>query len=529
MALLAATALGCGQSSAPKPGDQKAEPPKNEPKYENTFVIGSSQEPTTLDPAVVYDGSDRITRLAYESLLQYKGGTADVEPCLATSWTVSTDGKVYTFELRKGVKFHDGTPFNAEAVKFSYDRMLKIGKGLAWAFKMVLDSVKVVDEYKVEFHLKKPYAGFPGMVADRYAAPIISPSVVKYEKNGDLGAEWAKDHCIGTGPYKVDQWVRKQEVTLSKFNDYWKGWQPGQIESVIYKILPDSATQRMMLEKGEIHTATHIGVDDLYAISSNPDIQMVKADKSNFNWFVLFNTKKGPFKDIRLRQALSYAYNYKDTVEKVFRGYAVQAKGPVASGVPGHNPNVPQYQRDIDKAKKLMAEAGYPNGGFTVTVSHGTHEWATKILEVLTSALGELGIKVQSRPLAWGPMLDNMSKQETAPDLVVADWWDDYPDPDAFLSGMADSFWWGNRAEKDYFYYNAEVKDLLARAAFETDKQKRQDLYDKAQELVVKDVTGVWVLDYLTAVPLRKNVKGFVPNPYYIYTYNVYDMRIEAQ
>lgn len=524
LAVLFLVLLGSAGCGGGQPGPQPSGS-----RYQDTFVIGSSQEPTTLDPAVVYDGSDRITRLVYESLLQYKGSTPEVEPCLATDWQVSPDGKTYTFNLRRGVKFHDGTPFDAEAVKFSFERMMKIGKGLAWAFNMVIDKVVAVDEDTVEFHLKKPYPGFLGMVADRYGAPIISPSVLKYEKDGDLGQAWATDHCIGTGPYKLVEWTRKQQVMLVKFDDYWKGWEGPHITNVIYKILPDSATQKMMLERGEIHTATHIGVDDLVALSQNPDIEIVKADRSNFNWFVLFNTRKGPFRDIRLRQAVSYAFNYKDTVEKVFQGYAVQARGPVASGVPGHNPNVRVYQRDIEKARQLMAEAGYPNGGFTVTVTHGTHEWANKILEVLTSALGELGISVQSKPLTWGAMLDNMSKQETAPDLVIADWWDDYPDPDAFLRGMAESFWWGGRDEKDYFYYNPEVKKLLEEAAFEPDAAKRSQMFARAQELVVEDVAGVWVLDYLTAVPFRKGVKGFVFNPYYILTYNVYDMTVEAR
>ncbi len=532
VALLLAAALVAGACARQAPPPDAGPPPVTpsaEPQLEDTFIIGSSQEPTTLDPAIVYDGSDRITRLIYESLLDYEGSTANVKPHLATEWSVSPDGLVYTFKLRQDVKFHDGTPFNAQAVKFSFDRMMSIGKGMAWAFKMVLNEVKVVDDYTVEFHLKKPYPGFLGMVANRYAAPIISPSVKQYEKDGDLGQAWAFDHTIGTGPYKLASWVKKQELTLVENDQYWRGWEGKHISRVIYKILPDSATQRMMLERGEIHTATHIGIDDIVALMDNKDIKIVQAPSSNFNWFLLLNTNKGPFRDKRLREALAWAFPYQETIEQLFRGQARQAVGPIPFGVPGHEPNVFQFHRDLAKAKALMAEAGFPNGGFKVTITHGENDWARKILEMTISALGELGITAETRPLVWGAMLDNMKSMDTAPDIVVGDWWDDYPDPDAYLGGMADAFWWGGREEKDYFYTNQEVKELLGQAAFEADDARRRELYRQAQEIIVKDVAGVWVLDYLYATPFRKNVHGFVFNPYYIMTYNVYDMWIEKE
>ncbi|MDQ7793987.1 MAG: ABC transporter substrate-binding protein [bacterium] len=499
------------------------------PALEDTLIIGSSQEPTTLDPAIVYDGSDRITRLIYESLLDYVGSTAEVQAHLATDWRVSPDGKVYTFELRDDVQFHDGTPFNAEAVKFSFDRMTKIAKGMSWAFRMVLAEVKVTAEYTVEFHLKKPYPGFLGMVANRYAAPIISPSIMQHEKDGDLAQGWAHDNAIGTGPYKLVNWTKKQELTLVKNDDYWRGWPQKHISRVVYKILPDSATQRMMLERGDIHTATHIGIDDIIVLMDHPEIRIEPAPTSNFNWFLLLNTQKGVFADRRLREALSWAFPYDETVRHVFRGQATQSVGPVPFGVPGHEPDLFQYHRDLDRAKALMAAAGYPNGGFKVTITHGDNDWARKILEMTISTLGELGITAETKPLVWGAMLDNMASQDTAPDIVVADWWDDYPDPDAFLGGMADAFWWGGREAADYFYVNPEVQDLLGEAAFEADPARRVDLYRRAQELMVADCPGVWIMDYLYATPFRKNVYGYVANPYYIMSYNVYGMWIEAR
>ncbi len=515
---------GCGKPAAAPPPEQPKQP------EEVTFAFATSQEPSTLDPAAVYDGSDRITRLVYESLLQYKGSTGEVAPCLAESYEVSPDGKTYTFKLKKGVTFHDGTPFNAEAVKFSFNRMLTLGKGLSWAFKMVMDdqSVQIVDDLTVKIVLKKAYPAFLGMVASRYAAPIISPSVAKQEKNGDLGAEWAKENTIGTGPYMLDKWVRNQEVILKKNPSYWGGWEGKHFSGVVMKIAPEPSTQRMLLEKGEILAATHITADDIAAMRSNPDIKIEQPEKSNFGFFIGMNCKRKPFKDKKVREALSYAFPYKDTVEKAFLGQASRAVGPLPAAIPGHDPNVKVFETDMAKAKKLLAEAGYPNGGFTAKVTYMQGQDAgTRIFNVLAATLTELGIKVEAQPLTWSAMVDQLTSQDTAPDLVIGDWWDDYPDPDSYLGGMTSSFFWTSKEPANQFYSNEKVNEILGQAAFEPDTTKRNDLYKQVQAMLVEDMPAIWVLDQLQPIAMRAKVKGFQYNPYYLMTFNVYSMHLE--
>jgi peptide/nickel transport system substrate-binding protein len=155
-------------------------------QYLDTFIFATSQEPTLVDPAIIYDGSDRITRLIYETLFNYKGSsTKELEPALATEYSVSADGLTYTFKLREGVTFQDDTPFNADAVKFSFDRMVTIGKGFAWAYWM-LKEVKVVDEFTVDFVLTQQFPFFPYLIANRYGSPIVSPGVMVHEVDGDF-------------------------------------------------------------------------------------------------------------------------------------------------------------------------------------------------------------------------------------------------------------------------------------------------------------------------------------------------------
>jgi len=501
----------------------------------NTFYFATIQEPTTLDPAVVYDGSDRITRLTYESLLNYRGNTFEVEANLAESWEFSPDFKVYTFHLKEGVTFHDGTPFNAEAVKFSLTRMLRIGKGMAWAFKMVLGKwnetkIDILDTYTIRMTLKYPYPAFLTMMASRYAGPIISPSVMQHEVEGDLAQKWAYENTIGTGPYMLEKWTRKVEIVLVKNPNYWKGWEGKHVERVVMKIVPEASTQRLMLEQGEIDSATHITIDDLDALKSNPNIKVVETKGlSTFNFFVLMNTRKGLLQDIRLRQALSYAFDYEGTVNVVFKGLATQAIGPMPQSMPFHNKGVFVYDRDVDKAKELLADAGYPNGGFTLSIAYfAGQDWAMRILGVLTSNLGELGIKLEPVPLTWSAMMDKLVNQETAPDLNIADWWPDYPDADSFITGMCEYYFWGGRTDKDYLYFNSTLQDLLYAASSEVDTAKRQQMYYQAQDMLVQDAPGIWVLDLSLPVALRKEVQGYVYNAMYEMTYTVYNMWKQA-
>ena len=495
-----------------------------------TFTFGSIQEPTTLDPAAVYDGSDRITTQVYEGLARYVDGTFELEQNLATSWDISTDYKVYTFSLRDDVKFHDGEPFNAEAVKKSYVRMLTLGKGLAWAFNMVLtpEGIEVLDEYTIRFTLKQSYPAFLSMTASRYAAGIICPkSVEENEKDGDFAHEWANEHMCGTGPYKLKEWVRKQEVVTVKNPDYWRGWEGKHFETVVMQIIPEPATQRLMLEQGEIDAALHIGIDDMNALKQNSDIKIMGAEpgQSTFNFFVIMNTRKGLLQDPIMREALSYAFSYSDCVENVFEGQASQAIGLLPAAMPYHDEDLFVFQRDIQKAKSLLADAGHADGGFSLTVGYMAGQDAgTRILSVLTSDLAELGISLDPQPKTWSAMMDSLVSQDTAPDLVIVDYWPDYLDSGGLLTGICEYYFWGGREEADYWYYNQDLVDLLSDAALETDPDRQDQILKSIQELLVEDMPAIWVLDLLYKTAIRSNVNGFVYNSMLEMTYNVYDM-----
>lgn len=285
-----------------------------------------------------------------------------------------------------------------------------------------------------------------------------------------------------------------------------------------------------MLERGEIDAATHIGIDDLEELKANPNIKILgaQAGESTFNFFILMNTRKGILKDPKVREALSWAFSYEDCVKEAFRGHATQAIGPMPRAMPCHNEEAFVFHKDIEKAKQLLAEAGYPEGGFTLTIGYmAGQDWAMRILNVLTSDLAELGITLEPQPRTWSAMMDALTNQETAPDLNIADWWPDYPD--SFLTGMCEYYFWGGREEKDYLYYNEELVNLLGRAAFEANETLRCQLYKRAQEILVEDMPAIWVLDFLYRTAMRSNVYGYVYNAMLEMTYNVYGMWKEPE
>jgi len=528
----AAPADDAGSETEVESTDIPEEPEPAEPT-ESILVIADARDPSTLDPAQVYDGSDRFTFQMYETLLRVKDASAEVIPWLAEDWDVSDDFQTYTFYLKEGVTFHDGYPFNADAVKFSLDRMISLGKGLSWAFKMVMDenSVEVVDEYTVRIQLTNPYPAFPGMIASKYGAPIISPGVMEHEVDGDMGLEWANHNSAGTGPYKLFEWKPKEEVSMVRFEDYWQGWDGNHIDRLIFKNVPDPTSRRLMLETGEASFAVYLNFEDVPLLEANPDFKVVRSTpgESTFNYFILMNTRQGPLTDIKIREAISWAFPYQDTIQEVFMGMGAQAIGPLPQVMPNHNKDLFVYHQDLDKARDLLAEAGYPGGeGLTLSIAYSQGgETGENLYEIMAATLTDLGIEVEGRPYTWGAMMDNLVSQETAPDLNVADWWPDYPDPDSFLGGITEYFLWGGRDEADYYYYNEELKQLLLDAAFETDTNKRRDMYYRAQEIMVEDIAAVWVFDEDSFVTMDASLQGFVHNPFYIMIPDFYQMWVE--
>lgn len=500
---------------------------------EKTLVIATGLQPSTLDIGVGYEAAAINVNLAvYERLVRYKPGSVEVEPELAQSWDISPDGKVWTFKLNPGVIFHDGTPCNAEAVKFSFERAISINLGPAWMLEPI-EKVEALDELTVQFTLKRPYPEFLQVLANIFGTGIVSPTAVKAHATADdpWAQEWLSSNMVGTGPYKFVEWVKGQHIILQRFENYRLGWDgtKNNIEQVIIRYITEPSVQRLLLERGDVDIAMDISVDDWELIKNASGIVLVE-EPSMHATYLRFNCAAGPTADVRVRKAIRATLDYNGMIEYVLQGHAVQMQGAAAIGLPCHNDELPLPKQDLDLARTLLADAGYPNGGFTLEyVYESGHEDRRRVGELLQASLAELGIKVQISELPWPDLWERVSASdpERTPAIVANGWWPDYADVINFLYPMYHSSQWPPVAFNIGFYRNDEVDTLLDQAQVETDPALRCELLKNVQALIYEDCPDIDLYHLTTRIALRDWVKGYVYSPIYTEGFFLYDMWLE--
>ena len=333
------------------------------------LIVGQVAEPKSLDPAAVTAVNDfRILVNVYEGLTRYKSGTLEVEPALATGWDISEDGTEYTFTLRDGVSFHDGTPFNAEAVKFNFDRMLDenhpyhdTGPFPLSFFFGAVEATEVVDDMTVKFTLNAPYAPFLSNLAYPTGL-IVSPAGV--EAHGkDFGR-----NPVGTGPFRFAEWRSNEAVVIEKNDVYWA--EAAGTQAVVFRPITDSNTRVAEMLAGGIDLMVEVPPTSLEQFSGE-GFSIVEQAGPHV-WFLILNAKEGPFADKRVRQAANYAINKEAIVNDVLEGTATVAAGPTPPAFAwAYNEELEPYPYDPEKAKALIAEAGADGAELTFYVTEG--------------------------------------------------------------------------------------------------------------------------------------------------------------
>lgn len=482
------------------------------------LIVATPEDPTTLDPAVAWDPkSQLVIRNCYNTLVVMDGTSAtQVKGELAKSWDVKDNGKVYIFHLRKGVKFQDGTELTAYDVKYSIDRTIGVNKGPGSQLKRVIKSVEVLDKYTVKFTLYHPVPWFLTLIAQSGASVVNSKLVKAHCTDKDpWGVNWLHDKVVGSGPYKLERWVHEQQIVLVRYPDYFKGWKGKYFEKVVIRTIKEPSERRLLLEKGDVDIAFRISEDDLLKVKKEKGIKVLTQPSLTI-FYIGLNTRKGPLKDVRVRQALAYAFDYDAFIKDAMRGFVRRLRGPVPSALWKYDDTYPFYKRDIKKAKKLLAEAGYPNGGFTLNFVVETGGYIHKQAAlVLQQSLKELGIKVKIQFLSWTTIWAKMAKEDEAPQIFDTHWYADYADPEDFLYYEYHSSMWGDKGFNEAYYKNPEVDKLLDEARYLPDKKKRQELFAKSIKLIMKDCPAIWCAERLQIVSIRDWVKGYVLNPIY--------------
>ena len=322
----------------------------------DTTLVVAAPETLNNDPAIVHNGSSlRVLLNTYEGLVRFAYGELKIEPALAERWGISQNSRVYTFNLRQGVKFHDGSPLTAADVKYSFERAKTKAAGAAFITENVKE-VRVVDNQTVEVELTRPMAPYLLMLPRLLV--IGQRCVAGHEVGGDLGTRYLQDKSCGTGPFQIESWERGRQITLRRFEDYWGAWSRRSLERVVIRVVPEVATARLLLERGDIDIQHAISLDDLPKVANNPNIKVQDNPGVPAVYFHML-MHRGPTKNQLVRMALTYSFPYKAFIGAVMRGTASQLQGPLASSIPCHDSALPVFQQDLEKAKQLLRQAGY--------------------------------------------------------------------------------------------------------------------------------------------------------------------------
>ncbi len=487
-------------------------------KVGGTLVFAQAQDAVGLDPHDITDGfSVNNTSNVFDTLVRYKPDSTAVEPSLAESWTVSPDGLTWTFKLRQGVKFHDGTPFNAEAVVFNYERQVDAKNPYhfgtfeyaEFTFQNV-KSVKAVNDSTVQWTLSAPFAPFIINMA-MFSTAIASPTAIK-----KYGKDFFKNP-VGTGPFKFVEWVQKDHATYEANKDYWAG-RPC-VDRLIIRGIPDNTVRLLEMERGTVHMMDQVNPPDYDRIRNNNNLVLFTGPGLNTGYLAM-NTQKPPFDDRRVRQAVSYAVNKKALVDAFYGGIAAPAVNPMPPTIWGYNDKVKDYGYNPDQAKKLLAEAGFPNGLDTeLWWPNRARPYLTqpqKIAEALQQQLAQANIRAKLVTYEWGTYLAKTRSAEHP--MAILGWIGDNGDPDNFLYVLLDK---DNatvgKASNIAFYKSDSVHRLLIQAQRVADQGKRAALYRQAQDLIHRDAPWVPLVHGARVGAYRKDVDNFFLHPLQIW------------
>ena len=485
-----------------------------------TLTIATNEPPQTFDPIQSTNSTvDQMNLNDYNALVQYPPGqNATLQPQLATSWSISPDGLTYTFNLASGVKFHDGTAFSATDVAFTLNRIKKLNTGVASELGPY-STAKVISPTKVELILSRPYAPFLDSLSRVY---ILESSLVSQHLGSDEGQTWLSTHDAGTGPYQLASYVSGSTATFNDFPGYFQGWSGHHVAHVVYKFIVSPSAQQEALTSGQANIAMNIARSALPTFKAMPGYS-VNAAQTLEELYVFMNTQSGPTKNLLVRQALSYAYNYSDHISHILDGYGVEASGPLPTGMSCHE-NITQPTYDLAKAKQLLAQAGESHMTLTMNYEPETFEQQDAFL-LLQSDLQQIGVTVKAVPTTFPQTMSLLKTPASTPNLIAIYAFPVTPNPNEVLyTDYYSGF--DNGVGYNFAQYNNPALDKILLQAQATTSQSQQcALYDQAQTLIENQFVGINVSNPEYVTVLGPGVQGY---DYYVMhtqteaTYNIW-------
>ena len=487
-----------------------------------TLMVGRPADAISLDPARVTDNeSAEVCEQIYEALLHYRPGSNRIEPGLAERWEMSPDGQRWTFHLRPGVRFHDGTPLDADAVVFSLERQRDVKHafhrpdrtGLRFSYWENLykniRSVEAVGPLSVRITIEERYAPFEANMA-MFPVAIVSPTAV-----AEHGEDFYR-HPVGTGPFRFAEW-QDGRIVLERNPDYW-GPAPA-MERLVFRAIPDGRQRLIELESGALDVAYSIPPDELQFVELHPDLLLYRAAANNVAYLAM-NSTHPPFDDARVRRAVNHAINKEPIVKLAYQGLASLATGPLPPTQWGYHRSAARYDYDPERARALLAEAAAdgrfdPDRVYTLYTPSTPRPYLPDpdtVARVIQANLAAIGL--QTELAVQGIKAHIEAAQRGDHDLALFGWVGDNGDPDNFLYMLLDQ---DNTtpgvARNVAFFRDAELHALLVAAQKSMSRQDREAIYREAQELIARQAPWVPLAHSQVAVAARTDVGGIVVNP----------------
>jgi len=474
--------------------------------YGGTVIYAAGADPDRLDPANAESNpAEAMNRMMYENLVKFDE-KLKIVPGLAEKWEQSKDGLTWTFFLRKGVKFHDGTSFNAGAVKVFIERMIGPEKpSRAALYTPFVKSVEVVNDSTLKINLIAPFAFFANNLAHS-ASGIISPTALK-----TLGKDIARK-AVGTGPFKFVEWVHGDHLTMVRNDDYWGG--KPYLEKIIVKMVKEDSARVMMLQSGDAHLIVRIPSEDIPRLEKEKALKLDTTETLRV-LYIGINCAKKPFTDIRVRQALNYAVDKEAIVKSIYQGRALVSQGIVAPLTTGYFP-VPGYSYDPGKAKKLLAEAGFPNGFKAKLWSpQGRYPKDFEMAQAVQQQLKKVGVDCTLDTMEWAAYLAATRKppQETQAELFLLGWAPSSAEARWILFPLFATEQWVPQGNNRVFYANKEFDGLVDKFTRATTKAEMDKNLKAAQELLSKEAPTINILVTKETIGYTGKLKGVINSP----------------
>ncbi len=505
---------------------QTAAPSPEETSGEQVLVIATEGIPPTLDPLDSNDSRvDTPSINFYSTLTQFEYGTTNLKMELAETSEVSEDGLSHTFTIKKGVKFHDGSELTASDVVYTIDRMIALGTGVYGNMPSITGG-EAVDGYTVKINMAQSFPGLEGALTRLY---IVNADVVKEnEQNGDWGQQWLSTNETGSGPYTLSEFQSEQQLTVEKFPDYFKGWEGNHVDRAIFRVIREEATRQISLENGEVDWI-YIGIPDTWEGLKGKEGIILNQDETLNQLYFAFNNQNEFLKDVRIRKALELAFDYQGLVEQVLNGHAVLAKGPNPESILCHDPSMEVTEYNIEKAKELMAEAGFPDGGFELSMVYEATTGETDYFNVMQAGASALGITLIPLEMEWDAKVNAFSSPETAPAMGTIWQFPPYPDPDQYVWSLVNSKNIGGGGTNFAYYSNPRMDELTNAGKSELDPAKRCEIYKQVQQIWTEDVpyANVIIMESLSAQ--KDYVNGYKWTSPHPLTQQVYHMWLDRK